>query len=186
MEWGQSKITSYSESSLSAVAIVWWASSILSPILTKVRTSNVPTRCIYCCTCMYAHLHCSFYCLLTYTSIFTRTSLKPPPLLKIVQVPSGLFDVYSSTYTYFYSSIFPHPYSFILFLFFTHTFLFFRHSQTNGQKGTNIMNMVISFYNNGMDGTYSKITIYPHTPMICSVLSHIFLTIHPPISTICS
>jgi hypothetical protein len=28
--------------------------------------------------------------------------------------------------------------------------------QTNGQKGTNIMNMVISFYNNGMDGTYSK------------------------------
>ena len=71
VEWGQSKITSYSESSLSAVAIVWWASSILSPILTKVRTSNVLAHCTYYCTCMYAHLHCSFYCTCTTAVPFT-------------------------------------------------------------------------------------------------------------------
>jgi hypothetical protein len=47
VEWGQSKITSYSESSLSAVAIVWWASSILSPILTKVRTYTVLTTTVH-------------------------------------------------------------------------------------------------------------------------------------------
>lgn len=98
----------------------------------------------------------TIYCLCTCTPIFTRTSLKPPPLLKIVQVASGLFDIYSSTYTYFYSGIHPDPYSLIPFLFFTHTSLFLLYSQTNGQKGTNIMNMVISFYNNGMDGTYHR------------------------------
>jgi hypothetical protein len=47
VEWGQSKITAYSESSLSAVAIVWWASSILSPILTKVRTYAVRALVLY-------------------------------------------------------------------------------------------------------------------------------------------
>ena len=40
IEWGQSKIVAYSESSLSAVAIVWWASSIVSPMVTKVLHST--------------------------------------------------------------------------------------------------------------------------------------------------
>ena len=73
MEWGQSKITSYSESSLSAVAIVWWASSILSPILTKVRTYTVLTLYLHCTyTVLTTTVHVSVvYCVLYVHKRFT-------------------------------------------------------------------------------------------------------------------
>lgn len=54
-------------------------------------------------------------------------------------------------------------------------------TQTNGQKGTNIMNMVISFYNNGMDGTYSKNNCLPtYTNNMLRITSH--LSNNPPTS----
>ena len=69
MEWGQSKIASYSESSLSAVAIVWWASSILSPILTKVRAYTVLTIVLI----LYVHLYmnCSVPCTVCVQGLYT-------------------------------------------------------------------------------------------------------------------